>query len=957
MQVPTATYRVQLHLNFRFADAEQLVPYLHEMGISHLYASPRGKARKGSLHGYDVADPLLINSELGTEEEFSHLVDRLQKYGMGLLLDIVPNHMAASSENPWWMDVLENGRESAYAPFFDIDWDAPGAKAPELQRNQVVLPILTDLYDHVLRNQSIGLRFDERGFYLQAESNRVPVNPVTYAAILTPTLESLKASGADSATIERFEEVIGAAAGLWSPPSSSLGVEKPQAVIREQLKDHLWQLALESEAVRSAVEATLRKFNGTKGDLESFDDLDALLRAQSYRLAHWRTAAEEINYRRFFGLNDLVAVRVEDQQVFGATHALIFRLVAENKVSGLRVDHIDGLYDPLEYLERLQAARKKEPDDESDALNLYTVVEKITSGAETLPKEWPTAGTTGYDFLNALNTLFIDPIGWRALETIYWDFTGIRSSFTDTWYVRKKQVMEELFGSDIEGLASRLGKLAVLDPRGRDLPLRELVRGLKEITARLPIYRTYLRDLVPSDRDKPYLEQAIDQARMPASNGVAHAMLKFFRRVFLLDPPESPVSYREAWLDFLMRWQQFSGAVMAKGMEDTAFFVNHGLLSLNEVGANPLRKEIRFGVAPFHEFNRRAMNEHPFTLNATSTHDTKWSEDARARMNVLSELPQEWKARLSRWAEMNRPSKVDVDGRLAPSPNEEVLLYQALVGIWPLEQPNVSEIRDRMEAFLIKAVREAKTHSNWTSPNEPYEAAVRSFISAALRDAPEYAFLPDFIEFIEQISVAGACNAYAQVLLKITSPGIPDFYQGNGLWQFRLTDPDNRSVVDFDQRMKIIENFTARQSDSTRCIACDLLRNWRDGRLKLYLARQALNFRRAHKDLFLKGDYISLKAIGEKKNSVCAFARRLDDSWAITIAPRLVAGLAPRETFPVGETAWKDTSLQLPSEAPRNWVSMLTGDKLAIPAKSIELTSAFAQLPFALLAYPDPARG
>lgn len=947
--MPTATYRLQFHLNFRFADAEQLIPYLHELGISHLYASPRGKARKGSLHGYDVADPLRINSELGTEEDFSRLVERLHKYGMELLLDIVPNHMAASSENPWWMDVLENGRESAYASFFDIDWDAPGAKSPELERNQVVLPILTDLYDRVLASQNISLRFDERGFYVQAESNRIPVNPATYAMILYPAFESLRAAPEkDAATIKTFDEILGMAKELSSVPATGLGVEKPRTTTRAQLKDHLWKVALESQEFRRVIDATLHKINGMQGDLESFHDLDHLLRAQSYRLAHWRTAAEEINYRRFFGLNELVGVRVEDPQVFAATHALVFRLVAENKVSGLRVDHIDGLHDPLDYLERLQAARKKGPDDESDAPNLYTVVEKITSGTETLPKEWPTAGTTGYDFLNAVNTLFIDPAGWRQMESIYREFTGVRSSFADTWYVRKKQVMEELFGSDIQVLASRLAKLAVLDPRGRDLPLRDLVQGLKEITARLPIYRTYLRDLAPSEHDKKYLTDAMEHARLPASNGVAEAVLRFFRRVFLLDPPLEVVDYREAWLDFLMRWQQFSGAVMAKGMEDTAFFVHHGLLSLNEVGCNPLRKEIRFGVEPFHDFNRRAMKDHPFTLNTTSTHDTKWSEDARARMNVLSEIPQEWKLRLIRWGKMNESKKTDLDGRIAPSRNDEVLLYQALLGIWPLEQPNLTEIRERMETFLIKAIREAKTHSSWQSPNEAYESAVRSFISAILVESDGNAFFRDFVAFADRISIYGACNAYSQVLLKIMSPGIPDFYQGNALWQFRLTDPDNRAPVDFDHRVKVIEELATQRGDSTHCIACDLLKNWRDGKLKLYLAMQALNFRRSHKDLFLKGDYIALKVTGGKKGSVCAFARRLAESWAVTVAPRLVASL-DQAGFPLGDGVWRDTTVQLPADAPKEWWNLLTGDKVRTSGNEVPLRNALAKLPFGLL--------
>jgi (1->4)-alpha-D-glucan 1-alpha-D-glucosylmutase len=957
MRIPSSTYRVQFHLNFRFSDAEQIIPYLHEMGISHLYASPRGKARKGSLHGYDVADPMRINSELGTEEEFTRLVERLRKYGMGLLLDIVPNHMAASPENPWWMDVLENGLESPYAAYFDIDWDAPGAKSPGLQKNQVVLPILTDQYVRVLFHQGIVLRLDEKGFYAQAEGNRVPINPATYHQILTACLESLQSAGTTGQqTMKECENLVKAAEALASPSSGSLGVEKPQATARAELKARLWELYLKSREIRAAIDETVRLFNGVKGDPESFGRLDALMFKQSFRLAHWRTATEEINYRRFFGLNDLIAMRVEDSQVFDATHALIFRLVAENKVDGLRVDHIDGLLDPLEYLDRLQHARKLEAGEDSDALNIYTVVEKIMSGDEELPTGWRTAGTTGYDFLNAVNTLFIDPDGWAKLEEVYRDFSGIRSTFTDTWYVRKRQVMEDLFGSDIQVLSSRLGRLAALDPRGRDLPLKELIRGLKEITARLPVYRTYLRDLDLPARDKPYLWQTIRFARLRSHpSEVSDAVFDFFQRVFLLDPPAGPVCYRAAWLDFLERWQQFSGAVMAKGLEDTAFFVHHGLLSLNEVGCNPFRKGIHFGVPAFHHFNRKRLKQSPYTLNTTSTHDTKWSEDVRARINVLSEVPAQWKQRLNRWSRLNRSRKTEVEGRKSPNPNEEVLIYQALLGIWPLEEPNVPEIKDRLETFLLKAVREAKTHSNWISPNEPYEAALRQFVSAILDNAQKNAFLDDFLGFLEQIAAYGACNAYAQVLLKMAAPGVPDFYQGNGLWQFRLTDPDNRSHVDYQERTKILEGVTTLETDSAQCAACTLLKNWRDGRLKLYLTRKVLNFRRAHKDLFLHGDYFPLRITENKKESVCCFVRRRNGLWMVAAVPRLIAKLTKPGVFPLGEAVWGQSAIVLPPNAPAEWINLFTGQAVQSSRRSIPLSTLFSRLPFAVLVHETRA--
>jgi (1->4)-alpha-D-glucan 1-alpha-D-glucosylmutase len=953
MRVPSATYRVQFHLNFRFADAEHIVPYLHEMGITHLYASPQGRARKGSMHGYDVADPMHINSELGTEEEFARLVARLHKYGMGLLLDIVPNHMAASPENPWWVDVLENGIESPYASYFDIDWDAPGAKYPDLQKNQVVLPVLTDQYDRVLFSQNIQLRLDERGFHVQAQGNRVPVSPRTYGAILAPCLQALDSSGTGKdKSLSALEAAVAATAAPTAPGAEVLSAEQARAGVRAraELKARLWELYLEQDDFRAALDQVLRIFNGVSGNPESFKLLDGLLVRQNFRLAHWRTAASEINYRRFFGLNDLVAVKVEDAHVFTATHELIFRLVAENKVEGLRVDHIDGLLDPLEYLNRLQNAREVQADDDSDALNIYTIVEKIVSGDEELPRSWRTAGTTGYDFLNAMNTLFVDPHGWNELEQIYRDFTGIHSSFADTWYMRKRQVMEELFGSDIRVLAFRLGRLAALDPRGRDLPMRELIRALKEVTARLPVYRTYIRDLELLDRDRAYLSEALRLAHRPSvTNEVSEAVFDFFRRVFLLDPPVQPVAYRHAWLDFLTRWQQFSGAVMAKGMEDTAFFVHHRLLSLNEVGCNPFRKGIRFGVGPFHEFNRKRGKEHPFTLNATSTHDTKWSEDVRARINVLSEIPKAWHQRLGRWSRLNRDKKIETGGRLAPSPNEEVLLYQALLGVWPFGQPDLARIRERIDTFLLKAVREAKTHSNWFSPNETYEAAVRDFVTSILRPSLNNEFLVDFSTFFEEIASHGACNSWAQLLLKMTAPGIPDFYQGNGLWQFRLTDPDNRNIVDYKERIHAVEGLVALDKEPPGSALDDLLRNWRDGKLKLFLARKVLTFRRAHKDLFLRGDYLPLHVAGQRKECVCSFARRWKGTWVVITVPRLTTKLVKAGAFPIGGAVWGNNALVLPRGAPSDWTDLFTGHVVGASRRSISMADVFPHVPFGLL--------
>ena len=904
------------------------------------------------MHGYDVSDPRGFNEELGTAEDFDRLVEELHRRNMGLLLDIVPNHMAASPENPWWMDVLESGQKSHYRSFFDIDWDAPGSKFPQLQKGQVVVPFLTDFYHKVLADQRIALRLDSKGLFFEAEGNRFPIRSESYSAVLDTCISILRESGrVNSDALQRLLAV-----------RTALGGEAAGWITQ---KTELWNLYQDCEEICSAMDQALRMFNGEKGNAKSFDRLDSLLREQHYRLAFWRTAVGEVNYRRFFGLNDLVCVRIEDPIVFSERHARSLEMIRQNKVDGLRVDHIDGLADPLEYLQRLQqTGAVKDDDDDSDALNIYTIVEKITSGTESLPSEWPTAGTTGYDFLNAVNTLFVDAAGSRELEASYREFTGIRSSFTETWSVRKRQVMEELFAADVRMLSSRLGRLAALSRFGRDIPMQELVRGLKEVTASLPIYRTYSRDLTLSQTDREYLQRAFKFARERApASAVSDAAFDFLRQVFLLEPSVDLPPHKEVWLDFLIRWQQFTGAVMAKGLEDTAFFVHHGLVSLNEVGCNPLRKEIRFGISAFHDYNEKTFRKYPSTLNATSTHDTKWSEDVRARINVLSEMPAEWKSRLVHWVELNQPKKKILDGRMVPNPNEEVLLYQSMLGVWPLQEnwePEVrARLRERIQTFILKAAREAKTHSSWVSPNEAHENALREFISAIFECPAEDPFVLDFHNFLDRIARCGACNEFSQVLLKITSPGVPDFYQGSELWNEQLTDPDNRTPVDFDLRTRILEEMT--RICPVPCVsACaDMLNNWREGRLKLYLTKEALHFRRSHRDLFLRGEYLPLESAGDHRESVCSFARHFKDQWSITVVPRLVSKLGDEMAFPLGESVWGTSGLVLPTGAPANWINAFTGQSLLASAsrrkRKLPVSEIFSTLPFALLKHvPNP---
>jgi (1->4)-alpha-D-glucan 1-alpha-D-glucosylmutase len=944
LQVPSATYRIQFHPEFKLCDATRLIPYLRELGISHIYASPLLKASPGSRHGYDCIDPREINPELGSCEEFEAFVAELRRNDMSLLLDIVPNHMAASDKNPWWMDVLENGRESAYADFFDIDWDAHAAKSPEIARNRVLLPILGDFYERMLTERKIELRLDAGGFHLETQGTRLPIAPPTYDAVLRAALEKLGSSEEETPARQSLNE---AAAIIVAADADSLA----------RAKDLLWRVYCESRHAKNALDSAMGFVNGANGEPASFARLDELISKQNYRLLFWRAGKDEVNYRRFFGLSNFVGLREENSKVFDAVHEFIFRLIARSCVSGLRIDHIDGLSDPLDYLRRLQRAIASEPDELSpNTQAVYTVVEKITSGDEQLPTEWPTAGTTGYDFANALNTLFIDAQGSRQLEAIYRDYTGIRTWFSDTWYARKRQVMEELFEADIQLLAALLGRIAAQDPLGRDLPIRELVRGMKEITARLGVYRTYFRSLDAHAGDRRYLEEAIQVAReRTPSSGVSKDSFDFLERVFLLQAGAEPPAYAEEWLEFIERWQQFTGAVMAKGFEDTAFFVHHGLISLNEVGANPFRRQIRFGVGAFHRYLQNAFAAHPFTLNATSTHDTKWSEDARARINVLSEFPGEWKERLSRWGEMNGAKRTLIDRITVPSPNEEILLYQSMLGIWPfepLEHVDLAGLSKRIDTFMLKAMREAKTHSNWISPNEQHEGALHAFIAGILDPGSSQEFLSDFSDFARSIAVYGAVNGFSQALLKMTVPGVPDIYQGAELWRLSLTDPDNRRPVSYPRREEFLHDLSEMQLESAPAKFAELLEGWDDGRLKLWLTKAVLNYRRENRDLFGHGAYIPLHVEGHHADSIFAFARAIAKRWVLVIAPRVVSRLIESAKFPLGDV-WQDAALQIPKRAPSAWRDLLTGQYLNCSdntaRKSLRVAEALRFLPFACL--------
>jgi (1->4)-alpha-D-glucan 1-alpha-D-glucosylmutase len=944
-RIPIAVYRLQFHQGMRFENARSLVNYLHELGISDLYASPILQARRGSTHGYDVTDPSRLNPELGTEEEFEGLSRQLQAHGMGVLLDIVPNHMAASSENPWWMDMLEEGPGSAYAPYFDVDWHPPS----RFLDNRILLPLLGSTYASALENRELPLAYEEGGFFIRYYDTKLPVAPKPSKQILEHRLEKLRQTvGPEAPAYQEFEGILLALDRL--PERASLLAEKAgeRRLALSAIKERLWRLYSGSPEVRRFVDQNVSTFNGKKGVPASFRLLDRLLSDQVYVISYWRNSNEGINYRRFFTITDLVGMRVEDPLTFDAMHSVILRLAERGLITGLRIDHIDGLRDPMGYLRRLQD-RICPGNGTPKSTPFYVVVEKILGTCEALPKEWPIFGTTGYDFLNYLNGIFVDEQQAEALNEIYVRFSGMTIPYEDLVYGKKKQVMESLLAVEINTLGRHLSLLAEQDRYARELPRGDLAWALLETIACLPVYRTYVRSFDVDRNEAEYIETAIAgaQQRNPSLNP---ACFDFLQQMLLLQQgPQLFPEQREARLAFVMRWQQFTGPLMAKGFEDSLLYVYNRLLSLNEVGGFPNSPGI--SVCAFHEFGKRRQKHWPHTLNATTTHDTKRSEDVRARINVLSEIPTKWEKHLMRWRSWNDPRKHIVDGTPVPTSDEEIMLYQTMLGAWPLGEEEVPDFRPRLQKYMIKATREAMVHTKWTVPNVKHEKALVDFIAAIMKPSADNEFLRDFLRFQQEIAFYGALNGLAQVLIKIAFPGVPDFYQGSELWDLRLVDPDNRGPVEFGKRSACLRDICGEQRNST--ILPDLLAHWPDGRIKLFIICKALGFRMANSNLYTNGEYTPLGATGGRKENVVAFARHFRNTWSIVAVPRLGTKLVARGQWPVGEGVWESTGLALPKNAPRTWKNVFTGEineaHLTRKESSLMLREVFRSFPVAVL--------
>jgi len=956
--VPRATYRLQLHREFGFRQAAELVPYLASLGVSHVYCSPYLKARPGSHHGYDIIDHNALNPEIGSREDFEAFVDALKSSGMGQILDVVPNHMGImGADNAWWQDVLENGPASHYAEFFDIDWEPV---SPAL-KGKVLVPVLGDHYGSLLGRGEIKLTYEpEAGtFSIRYYEHRFPVDPREYPAVLDQVPKALHAEPIPQEMLDELASLITAFRNV--PSREELAPERRTERNRDKEvhKRRLARLAAECPPLVQAIETAVHRVNGRVGEPDAFDALHALLETQAYRLAYWRVASDEINYRRFFDVNDLAAVRMENEVVFDATHRLVLELAASGQVDGLRIDHPDGLYDPAAYFRRLQDRFALACGDhlrntsDRTALPLYVVVEKITAGYERLPEAWHVQGTTGYRFMNVVNGLFVDGSAREKLDRIYHSFTPGVMAFDEIAYQSRRVIMRAALASELTVLANRLAHVAEADRRTRDFTLNTLREALVEVVACFPVYRTYIADKA-SAVDRRYLDWAVSRARR-RSRAADASIFDFLRSAALGEAPSGSRAQAEQALAFARKFQQFTAPVTAKGVEDTAFYRYHRLISLNEVGGDPTC--FGFTVSAFHGASQDRAAMWPHTLLATSTHDSKRSEDVRARINVLSEIPAAWRISLRRWSLVNRSRKRIVEGKSAPSRNDEYLLYQTLVGTWPLgplSDEALASYRQRIQTYMTKAVREAKVESSWINVNRPYEAALSGFIEALLGRVEGNLFLQDFIAFHPRVAWLGMLNSLSQTLLKLTSPGVPDIYQGNELWDLSLVDPDNRRPVDYEQRSLLLAEMAERlASAEVGSVAAGLLENWEDGRAKLYLTWRALELRREHPQLFSAAGYTPLSVSGKHADNVVAFARWRNESGLIVVAGRLFARLvAEAGVLPLGERIWADTMVDagaLPMGAGVQPLEVLTGRSVELHEGHLRMADLFADFPAALL--------
>jgi (1->4)-alpha-D-glucan 1-alpha-D-glucosylmutase len=974
-RVPVSTYRVQMHKDFTFAHAQAIAGYLKQLGIGDFYSSPVFEARPNSTHGYDVTRHDRLNPELGGAEGFAGFSAELERQGLGLLLDIVPNHMGVGNDSIWWQDVLENGHASQYSEYFDIDWKPLKAA----MRNKLLLPILGDQYGAELEAKHIQISIEDGRPLVHYYEHTMPMAPRTLP-ILFDQLNPARPLP------ERMRELLAQLREI--PPHETTDEtlrEKRRAMLAELLPQ--LQEQLRSREMEPITKQALADINGIEGDPHSFDRLHLLLDAQPYRLASWRTSAEEINYRRFFDVNDLVGLRMENPAVFAETHCLIRSLIASHKVTGLRIDHCDGMFNPRQYLIRLQllylASQCAGPSAQQEtAANgiersvldpvrgydwsqsqgpLYTVVEKILEPREYLPPEWPVRGTSGYDFVYLANGIFIQNANEKRFNAIYAQVLGHPADPDEIIYRSKLQVMQTALASEVYVLTNLLSRIAASNRRARDFTDNILETVIRETIASFPVYRTYIDDRGEySDRDVAFLRNAIARAKR-LNPDINISAFDFLRETLLLKSSSSASARQQkpdpGVLYFALKFQQLTGPVMAKGVEDTAFYVYTRFLSSNEVGGSA--KSFGISRETLHQSNQGRLKHSPDSMLTTSTHDTKRSEDVRNRLNVLSELPQPWWAALRRWQRMNAKFKRTLeDGRTAPDHNEEYLLYQTILGAWPWQMENRQDREqylERLKQYASKALSEAKVNLSWINPDPEYIAAVHAFLDSMLMPSAkgkESAFVDSLANLIPQLRLFGAVNSLAQVVLKIASPGVPDFYQGSELWDLSLVDPDNRRMVDYDVRAGYLDALRKKaEREGAGAVCREVLDNLADGRVKLWTTHRALTLRRQEHALFRRGEYVELEVSGDRQEHVIAFQRRdpATGRSAVAVLPRFACTLMKGKVqLPLGE-AWGKDRLLLPGSQGTRYRNVFTDESVSVTEDGLPLSSIFATYPVTLL--------
>ncbi len=923
---PVAIYRLQLNSNFNFRNARKIVDYLQRLGISHVYASPVLKSRPGSQHGYDVVDPTRIDPELGEEQELKQLLADLKKIGMGWIQDIVPNHMAFSSENIMLYDVLENGPFSRYYNFFDINWDHPY----ENIRGKVLAPFLGKFYDECLESAELKLKYHKRGLTLHYYQHLFPIRIESYSGFFSYPLQEIRNRLGDKHPY--FIKYVGVLNAIKN--ISALTEQKERYDQISFIKEMIWELNNENPDIKDCIQSTIRFYNGKAGKPETFDHLHELIGEQYYRLSFWKVGTEEINYRRFFNVNELISLRAEERKVFYTTHRLILDLLKEGLLDGLRIDHVDGLLNPTDYLNLLR----------SEINNRYLVVEKILEFAENLPHFWPVQGTTGYDFLNYVNGIFCDRKNENKLKRIYERYIGSRISYSRQVYEKKRLIVGKYMAGDVGNLAHSLAHISGRYRYGSDFTLYGLRRSLVEILSRFEVYRTFISRDHYREEDRAYIRAAVEEAKVNMPDFINE--LNFIAKILLLETDRQLTQdEKEEWYNFIFRFQQLTGPLMAKGFEDTLLYNYNRFLSLNEVGGNPGKMGVS-GIE-FHYFNKRRCERWPDSMNTTSTHDAKRGEDVRARLNVLSEIPEEWAQNVRLWTRLNRKKKTKEGSVRIPDPNDEYFMYQTMIGSFPFSEDQLAGYRHRLKDYIIKAVREAKVHTAWLKPDSDYENSYKLFVDNILEESPENFFLKEFLPFQRKIAWYGMLNSLSQVLIKMTAPGVPDFYQGSELWDLNLVDPDNRRPVDYARRAKYLKEIDRKCTLNTPACVKKLFSSYTDGRIKLFLIKQVLKFRQQYHLIFENGNYFPMEIKGKYRRHILGFARQYEKNWIVIAAPRLCTELVKEKELPFGHSVWEDTRIILPDKV-LIWREVISSETVQFAAELL-LGDLFRHFPGAVL--------